>query len=1513
MQKDEFFPKCFEMGKINKNILSQYSEFECERQLYINLGLQDPDWILPGHIIKPSNRRKKSSQLAFDIGSEYEQTIYLNLKRIPNTFCKLSQKGEVVPISLTSNLLNQLYIDFSSNKIDQACLLEHQFKVSDLFLDSTFLIENTSNIDRSQNRPDILLLKRIIATPDSRNYEILPNGEIRELPQKEIHDRISINIIDIKSTNELNVGKKHFVEIIYYAMTLSQFIFENNLQSNYFVNVNGNGILPNVENFYVNSYDEIFDFIVEIDWKNTFRIFGKIIQEIHSFKKKRPLDISRIECLDLNINPSCGRCNFVEDCKALLGFGNKPPTNWDIRLLPNTSRAISEQFRDRNLLDIGSVVNELDSIEIHSTPNPLYPQLPLIKIRSNAIISKKPFYPKPGKVYSLSIPKFTDIVLIFDNEFDPTTERIYTIGLNLAMSVSPNSKSGFKNRFDGWWAIWKDHLVNKTKISNFKEELKLLLGKEIGSRELEEISGIINELWGNPVYSNKFTEIILPQEQAKNKDRTTINFTYTYVNDGLDNVNEFQLAKNLVEILYNIFTLCYYLERYIESDPNEQGFVNKLRMAIFYWSTDQLMVLEEMIERNLVSLISDVKIKPKLERVISLFTPSDSDVKNPYQHKKVYDLRVFAETVVGMPNSVINYTWHELAKTLFSIKVNRNFWMPHFNYMEYINWHEFIKEIDTNKKNQKRTAISNQIRNKLFTLNRLRTYFQSSAGWLVSKKATPVESSAITWRRLPKDYHQIANLWFIYSRLNGTMKEYEADYCRTMFPEFSIGKLQAAKVENLTLSSSPTPRGSTFHSYNFEIHNLSTNMKISEGDHVLLVPNELRDDSRIPYWKIIIDSMEWVNPGNTNSVYYKITTKNTYSNYIEKAVEILNEEDFEWFIYPTAGDNWSNKLFKYSNGTGFLQRYNFGESWMGHRLVERLGFNLMDKIIKPVNSEFLLSEIYLFVPEFLPIAVPNISENLKLSTNKEPDSSQKEAILTALNSSISLIIGPPGTGKSQTIANLIEEFLERNKDKPVKILISAFSYAALKVLLDKLIESRDKNNQKNLSSNIQKVFIRSQSREPYDVVDENDNILDFCRSSGAWKLNNVSYKRSKRSNNLELADSFILFSNAHQLYHLNELNEYAITTGMDVDFTFDLVIVDEASQYPTDHFLSCLQFINNNKIQFITDKNKPLENYEGEINELIDNIKPKTPIKSDDLTKVVIVGDNNQLPPVRGIKPPDKLNTVLGSLFDYYSKVHNLPTKQLQTNYRSHEIIVEYTSRLNLYEKLEAYKDNARTTIEGDLKNIKKSWLKEVLDPEKIVNTLIHDSYFDMTVSEFEAGMAVDLILGYYNMIQPKGREEQKEFWKTQVGIVAPHNAHGRLIIRRIFEELVNDPNIKLNDDELMYELKKAIVSVEKFQGSDRSLIIATMGISDNEQLSAEEEFIYDLNRFNVLTSRAKSKVVLLCSRNFLDYMPKRKEILEYSSKIRNYALDYCDETLQLKIKDSSNNNWDVEFRFRKT
>ncbi|MEJ2252294.1 MAG: AAA domain-containing protein, partial [Candidatus Lokiarchaeota archaeon] len=208
------------------------------------------------------------------------------------------------------------------------------------------------------------------------------------------------------------------------------------------------------------------------------------------------------------------------------------------------------------------------------------------------------------------------------------------------------------------------------------------------------------------------------------------------------------------------------------------------------------------------------------------------------------------------------------------------------------------------------------------------------------------------------------------------------------------------------------------------------------------------------------------------------------------------------------------------------------------------------------------------------------------------------------------------------------------------------------------------------------------------------------------------------------------------------------------------------------------------------------------------------------------------------------------------------------------------------------------------------SWVLNVLNPDVIVGTLIHQNKFETAVSPLEVKMVTQLVLGYYLMNMP-GRttatlEElqsaQRTFWTEKLGVVAPHNAQGRLIIRNIHELLVNNNLNDLDDNELMAYLKKTVYSVEKFQGSARDFIIASIGISAQDQLLSEEEFIYDLNRFNVLSSRARAKFVLICSQNYLNYIPNDQELMQTAAKIRRFALNYCREANNLEISNDRKN-----------
>ena len=66
--------------------------------------------------------------------------------------------------------------------------------------------------------------------------------------------------------------------------------------------------------------------------------------------------------------------------------------------------------------------------------------------------------------------------------------------------------------------------------------------------------------------------------------------------------------------------------------------------------------------------------------------------------------------------------------------------------------------------------------------------------------------------------------------------------------------------------------------------------------------------------------------------------------------------------------------------------------------------------------------------------------------------------------------------------------------------------------------------------------------------------------------------------------------------------------------------------------------------------------------------------------------------------------------------------------------------------------------------------------------------------------------------------------------------------------------------------------------------MIATFGLGDADQIGAEEEFLFSLNRFNVIASRAKAKLIVLMSRRLIDHLPRERKVLEESRLLKHYA-----------------------------
>ena len=102
--------------------------------------------------------------------------------------------------------------------------------------------------------------------------------------------------------------------------------------------------------------------------------------------------------------------------------------------------------------------------------------------------------------------------------------------------------------------------------------------------------------------------------------------------------------------------------------------------------------------------------------------------------------------------------------------------------------------------------------------------------------------------------------------------------------------------------------------------------------------------------------------------------------------------------------------------------------------------------------------------------------------------------------------------------------------------------------------------------------------------------------------------------------------------------------------------------------------------------------------------------------------------------------------------------------------------------------------------------------------------------------------------------------------VVAPHHVQIAAVRRAMADDF--DP-LPLVD------------TVEKMQGQTCEAVIVTYGVGDAELAMAEDEFIFDRNRLNVALSRARSKAVLVLSRPLLEPTP---QILERESTAKGFA-----------------------------
>lgn len=504
---------------------------------------------------------------------------------------------------------------------------------------------------------------------------------------------------------------------------------------------------------------------------------------------------------------------------------------------------------------------------------------------------------------------------------------------------------------------------------------------------------------------------------------------------------------------------------------------------------------------------------------------------------------------------------------------------------------------------------------------------------------------------------------------------------------------------------------------------------------------------------------------------------------------------------------------------------------------------------------------------FVGLRSPNPSDEKEVEEwyNSELNESQKEAVSASLGADdFHLIHGPPGTGKTTTAIEVIEQAVAEGKS----VLATAASNTAVDNILDFLLDrSKEavrvghparvtpKLKEHTLDSLIEEHSKFRQSEELRgQAFEKKEEQEAFTHPSGKYRrgMSNSKIKelaeegRSSRGVSAdkiqEMAQWIEIQSDIEELFEeADKLREEAVneilddkqvicttnsTAGSELleGRRFDLVVIDEATQATEP---SCL-------IPII----------HGE--------------------KVIMAGDHRQLPPtVKNLEAADR--GLDNTLFERLAEKYPEKSSMLTIQYRMHQSIMDFSSRQFYEDRLSADESVKGHTLE-DLQldiNAFDNNMMPILDPAEPV-----------------------LFVDTAQLDAPE---------RTRQGSTSKENPEEALWVARMADNLLRagvaprdiavispyDDQVDLLDRKVDVE-DLEVKTVDGFQGREKEVVIISLTRSNkNDRIG----FLEDVRRLNVSLTRAKRKLIVVGDsatvtshetyRNFVDYVQSRGRIVE--------------------------------------
>lgn len=446
--------------------------------------------------------------------------------------------------------------------------------------------------------------------------------------------------------------------------------------------------------------------------------------------------------------------------------------------------------------------------------------------------------------------------------------------------------------------------------------------------------------------------------------------------------------------------------------------------------------------------------------------------------------------------------------------------------------------------------------------------------------------------------------------------------------------------------------------------------------------------------------------------------------------------------------------------------------------------------------------------------------------NSNLDHSQREAISKALASkNVFLLHGPPGTGKTTTVVEIILQEVKRGS----KILACAASNIAVDNIVERLARHRVKLVRLGHPARLLPQVLDS-ALDAQVLRGDNSSLANDIRKEMKalnGKLLKTRDKNARRDIQKELRTLSKEERKRQQLAVTDVIKNAdvvlstltgAVSRKLE-NTSFDLVIIDEAAQALE---IACWIAL----------------------------------LKG---SRCILAGDHLQLPPtIQSVEAEKKGlgRTLFERLADTYG---NDVMSMLTVQYRMHELIMNWSSKELYNSKIKAHSSVAAHLL-YDFEDVKKTSSTEA------TLLLIDTAGCDMEEKKDEEESTLNEGEAEVAMAHAR-RLVQSGVLASDIGIITPYNAQVVLL------KMMKSNEDKLKDME--------ISTVDGFQGREKEAIIISMVRSNSKK---EVGFLSDRRRMNVAVTRARRQCCLVCDTETVSSDGFLKRLIEYFEEQGEYA-----------------------------